>query len=72
MKAARQFDSRGHAEHALAMLKKHGIKAELTKMSADGGKYYAGFVDSASGRFLVSVEDEHWEEAMRLMLEGQK
>jgi hypothetical protein len=72
MKAARQFDSRGHAEHALAMLRKHGISAQITKMSADGSDYYAGFVDSTSGRFLVLVEDAHWEEAMRLMLDGQE
>lgn len=72
MKPARQFDSRGHAEQAVAMLKRHGISAKVTKMSADGGEFYAGFVDSTSGRFLVSIEDGHWEEGMRLMLGGQK
>jgi hypothetical protein len=72
MKAARQFDSRGHAEKALAMLRKHGISAQITKMSADGSDFYAGFVESTSGRYLVLVEDKHWEEAMRLMLDGQQ
>lgn len=72
MKPARQFDSRGHAEKALAMLRKHGISAQITKMDADGSNYYADFVDRTSGHFLVSVEDAHWEEAMRLMLDGQE
>jgi hypothetical protein len=72
MKPARQFESRGRAEKALAMLRKHGIQAQITKMDADGGDFYAGFVDSTSGRFLMSVEEKRWEEAMRLMLDGQE
>lgn len=71
MKPARQFDSREHAQRALVMLSKHGIKAQVTKMSADGGDFYADFVDGTSGRFLVSIEDERWEEGMKLMLEGK-
>ena len=53
------------------MLKKHGISAQVIKMDADGGSFYAGFVDQTSGRFLVLIEDKDWEEGMRLMLEGQ-
>lgn len=54
------------------MLKKSGISAKITEMDADGGDYYAGFVDRTSGRYLVLVEDKNWEDAMRLMLDGQE
>jgi len=72
MKAARQFDSRGQAEKAVNMLKKRGISAQVTKMTADGGEYYAGFVDHTGGQFLVLIEDKDWEEGMKLMLGGEQ
>jgi hypothetical protein len=72
MKPARQFETRSKAEQALAMLKKHGISARITQMDADGADYYANFVNSTSGRYLVLVEDKQWEDAMRLMLQGQE
>ena len=70
MKPSLQFKTREGADAAVDVLRRNGIRYDVSPIVANGSVTYPEFVNPKLGGVLLSVEDKDWERGMRLIWES--